>query len=362
MYDIPASNGEDGLLSVSFVGSSLLSSPAPIYDVSVCFNAIQRIINKAYLSRQGRLFDNSKLTIRERQQVSLCIVRRRTGSDIYDLISFLSDPLVIYLVIDFMVTLGYYAFQKVASYDQQFTPTEQLGFFPGERFDFYIKGIKFVTQAIDKQNPLYLKILTLEQRLLENIDETRRFGDEEARRARRSEIIDGLNSLTLHLFDESFLNMCQLATQAQDADNLTTREDILASAIYNDVSSITRRINKTGVIQSIEFSMSKVPGLVTIRLDHETKRFVDSLKDRSYLGEKQRISGTVKEISFESNVVDLIVGNRKVRVLLNEELINKTVRFLPETRSISIDGRPRLLLGSDNSYFHEFIGEDVLRV
>ena len=71
-------------------------------------------------------------------------------------------------------------------------------------FSFYESGLELILQRMGKDHPHYTEALTLQSRLLENIDQTHRHGDTETRRAERSEIRDALNHLALETVGVSF--------------------------------------------------------------------------------------------------------------------------------------------------------------
>lgn len=62
-------------------------------------------------------------------------------------------------------------------------------------FSAYERGLDALLERLGREHPRYPEALTLQLRMLENIAQTRRYGDTETRRADRSQIIDGLNHL-----------------------------------------------------------------------------------------------------------------------------------------------------------------------
>lgn len=80
------------LLSLRFLGENLDSAAIPIQHLGVSLLALQRIVNKAYLSERGRLQSAQQLTHRERSEISLQITSHKTGSDLYEFSAFLLNP------------------------------------------------------------------------------------------------------------------------------------------------------------------------------------------------------------------------------------------------------------------------------
>ncbi|RME51005.1 MAG: hypothetical protein D6796_01865 [Caldilineae bacterium] len=50
---------------------------------------------------------------------------------------------------------------------------------------------------LGKDHPRYSEAMVLQSRLLENIAQSRRYGDTETRRAERAQIVEGLNRLAV---------------------------------------------------------------------------------------------------------------------------------------------------------------------
>mgnify|MGYP001095154088 CR=1 FL=1 len=74
----------------------------------------------------------------------------------------------------------------------------------------YETGIHRLLHELGENHPRYSEALVYEQRLIENIDESRRHGDSQSRRSERSQIIDQLNQLALSVLNTSFNELCQI--------------------------------------------------------------------------------------------------------------------------------------------------------
>jgi WD40 repeat protein len=70
-------------------------------------------------------------------------------------------------------------------------------------YSHYERGLKRLMASLQNQ-AAHIEALSFEQQLWENINLTRRYGDTEERRARRNEILDLLNQLTLQEIGRSF--------------------------------------------------------------------------------------------------------------------------------------------------------------
>jgi hypothetical protein len=76
----------------------------------------------------------------------------------------------------------------------------------------YEDGLLLLLEWIGRSHPRYTEALSYQQRLLENITQSRVYGDNETRRSERNEIIGRLNELTLDALDTSFNQLCGQAS------------------------------------------------------------------------------------------------------------------------------------------------------
>jgi len=97
---------------------------------------------------------------------------------------------------------------------------EALGQQPSRRADvhqfdaysYYKTGLQRFWDLVKQDHPRCPDFLALEQRLTENVKQSGQFGDTETRRANRSQIIHGLNELSLSVLGMSFNELCGLNT------------------------------------------------------------------------------------------------------------------------------------------------------
>jgi hypothetical protein len=78
----------------------------------------------------------------------------------------------------------------------------------------YERGLHRLLERLGNDHQRYVEALTLQSRLLENIAQTRQYGDMEIRRAERAQILDMLNRLALEIVGVSFHEWCESATDA----------------------------------------------------------------------------------------------------------------------------------------------------
>ena len=88
-----------------------------------------------------------------------------------------------------------------------------------DAYSHYETGLDQLRDRVKQDHPRYSELLVYQQRLTENIRQSRRYGDVETRKADRSEIIDRLNVLSLSVLDMSFTDLCGLSTS-------TTRREL----------------------------------------------------------------------------------------------------------------------------------------
>ena len=85
---------ENGLLSVRFTGEDIGDRGVSIYDLGESLLAIQRIVHKAYLAKNGRLVKGAFPNKEERPELALQLGERKRKSDAFSLIPILADPAV----------------------------------------------------------------------------------------------------------------------------------------------------------------------------------------------------------------------------------------------------------------------------
>ena len=77
-------------------------------------------------------------------------------------------------------------------------------------FTNYENGLRQLETAVQNDREAQNEISVFAQRLRENINHSRRYGDTSDRRADRAEIIDSLNRLARHITHKSFEDWCQV--------------------------------------------------------------------------------------------------------------------------------------------------------
>ena len=89
-------------------------------------------------------------------------------------------------------------------------------------FSAYERGLEKLLERLGKDHPRYVDVLVLQSRLLENLAQARRYGDTEARRAERAQIVDQLNALALKHLDLIFNELCGLERGSGTPGSSTT--------------------------------------------------------------------------------------------------------------------------------------------
>jgi len=86
---------------------------------------------------------------------------------------------------------------------------------PEDVYSSYEIGLGQLLTRLDRSHPRYSEALVLQQRLMENIASSRRYGDTDSQRAQRAEIVDRLNDLTLSVLGTSFVALGHQANPPQ---------------------------------------------------------------------------------------------------------------------------------------------------
>jgi len=103
---------EKSLLAIRFVGEELSEHGVNIYDFGSSLLAIQRIVNKAHLSMEGKLQKGAFPNKKEREMLSLCIGERKRTSDAFALVPLLTDL----TTIDYLKTVADYVLSGIVGY------------------------------------------------------------------------------------------------------------------------------------------------------------------------------------------------------------------------------------------------------
>ena len=94
----------------------------------------------------------------------------------------------------------------------------------------YEAALNRLLEDIPEKHPRRSDALVLKQRLHENIARTRRYGDTEAHRAERTQILDALNQLALETTGKSFNDWCGQILQAQEEQRPSAQQQVTDSA------------------------------------------------------------------------------------------------------------------------------------
>jgi len=104
---------EKSLLSIKFTGVDLDQHGVSIYDLSESLLALQRMIHKAHLAQENKLYKGSYPKREIREKLALQLGARKKGSDIFALVPLLADPNVndiLRKAFDYVISgiVGYY--------------------------------------------------------------------------------------------------------------------------------------------------------------------------------------------------------------------------------------------------------------
>lgn len=125
---------------------------------------------------------------------------------------------------------------------------------------------------------------------------------------------------------------------------------VLVSAIYNDVTILTDRIDNRS-IQRIEFGLPHDFGLEPVIFSQETKEYVKQLKNEPVLGELQDIKGKVVRLDTSKFVAEVRIENGKLVKVSLEPKDFETVRYRADQNTIvTFTGRPILRFGARTQY------------
>jgi hypothetical protein len=90
------------------------------------------------------------------------------------------------------------------------SPDHQRSADHSDVYSSYEVGLRQLLHRLGQDHSLHVEALVYQQRLLENIAQSRRHGDTDTRKAERSAIIGQLNELALSALEVSFSELCGL--------------------------------------------------------------------------------------------------------------------------------------------------------
>jgi tetratricopeptide (TPR) repeat protein len=102
--------------------------------------------------------------------------------------------------------------EKPALGQEQLQPADTSDRPSADLYSTYEAGLRRLVDRLGKDHPHYDEALIYQQRLAENLAETRQHGDTDTRRADRSEIVEQINRLALSEIGISFGELCSQAT------------------------------------------------------------------------------------------------------------------------------------------------------
>jgi hypothetical protein len=167
--------------------------------------------------------------------------------------------------------------------------------------DYYEYGIRKLVEIAFNCDEYYDSVLIYEQRLLENIFQTRQFGDTENRRAERAEIIAYLNRITLALLRTSFLGLCR---SESNSSAISSRVEIKADNNYYNLRPgawtpiPSLATTYTNYIESI-YSLEKSQEYEGVKSSYW--KILYFLNYRELWGESQSLSRFVLALSKKNN-------------------------------------------------------------
>lgn len=140
-------------------------------------------------------------------------------------------------------------------------------------FDAYEKSLPLLLERLGKDHPRYAEALTLQARLLENIEQVRRYGDTETRRAERTQIEDALDRLALEAVGESFNGLCgpgelsSTAVPSNTSRSVSIDGDAFGSIIITGDSNVVNLDTPTVTLTADRVALQRVLMMARRALD-----------------------------------------------------------------------------------------------
>jgi hypothetical protein len=131
----------------------------------------------------------------------------------------------------------------------------------------YEAGMRQLLQQLGAEHPRYTEVHSFQQRLTDNIKKSRSYGDTEARRAERSDIIFALDRLSRDELHIPFSNICNLATpqHPQPTDWSPTDAE---TALRDKVADSHLRASLNAIRYAVEYIWTTPPRYVPYHSNH----------------------------------------------------------------------------------------------
>lgn len=104
-----------------------------------------------------------------------------------------------------------------------------------DSYSGYEAGLHTLLRQMGREHQRYNEALVYEQRLRENIEHARRYGDDSARQSERHQIIDRLNEVALATLDVPFTELCWPVTPAPDPSDQPARTPVDSKTMFDSV-------------------------------------------------------------------------------------------------------------------------------
>jgi hypothetical protein len=364
------SNPQDSsnLLDIRFIGPRLESQSIPIYELSRALEAIQRIINKAYIFSEwgtDRLLKGTVLGDVERQAVSLQMTEGKRVGQI-GFIPFVTEnpnaEILISLIETAITAVGLFGYGKEGSTEPNsgkislkkgllfakstlVEKREQFRKLVAKCFEGELKGLFFDLQP-------YLEDITYSDLKGGHSEQVLELISAMEKRGHELELIEYCkkNRPAFNNEWESFYQIYLENPSSSEQHKL----QLLAAAIFNEVEIINRRIGNIGGIEQIEIS-SPVGENTYCLFNNETKNAIRSIRQEAVQGNTQELKGAITTLYLTTVTAMLqeITGNR-VRLFLNLQDFNNIRARGEKYPEVVVTGHPIYRFGLETQQITEF--------
>ena len=120
------------------------------------------------------------------------------------------------------------------------------------------------------------------------------------------------------------------------------------------------RIENIGGIERIEISAPGAARIPPVVIDKDVKEYIREIRSEPFLGELQKIHGTVSKLYLNKNVVEIRTSSGNVvKVFLGREDFER-IRYRAKRQSVvTALGRPIFKLGMETKNFSEFEATEI---
>lgn len=153
---------------------------------------------------------------------------------------------------------------------------------------------------------------------------------------------------------EGATELVELMDATELVEHDETRYNVLATKIFHNATEIAGRVNGPSGIRAIEIDAEAIDEAPKVTIDGGVKAYLGALSDEVVLGDLQAITGVLKQLRPQSNIMVLAIPGADVSVKLDGAKFDQVRYSAPKDARIVAEGRPIYRIGDDTEKLDAF--------